>query len=87
MNEEFYKLWAKFGDICKETETLREFLNKPGNYYNGQTWQAARMRKLIRDADKIDDRMRKLHSCYELLIGNRKHRKEFDRWKSDNNIG
>ena len=86
MNEEFFKLWAKFGDICKEKETLREFLNTPGNYYNGQTWQAARMRKLVKDADKISDRMREIHPCYELLIGNRKHRKKLNKWKSENNI-
>jgi hypothetical protein len=87
VNEEFFKLWAKFADICKEKETLREFLNMPGNYYNGQTWQAARMRKLVRDADKIGEKMRKLHSCYELLIGNRKYREEFNKWKNNNNIG
>ena len=75
MNEEFYKLWSKLGDICKEKETLREFLNKSGNYYNRQTWQAARMRKLVKDADKIGDRMREIYPCYELLIGNRKYRK------------
>jgi len=87
VKEEFFKLWAKFGNICKEQETLREFLNKPGNYYNGQTWQAARMRKLVKDADKIGDKMRELNPCYELLIGNRKYREEYKKWKSDNNIG